>query len=703
MHAGGGLAMTSPLPQPLEAGDAQQARRSPRAALSRTHEGPSSNKEAGRGHAQQLSGAENPGSPLNRIFSLTPVPTIVLDSSFCVVQVSASHLAFSKLTREECIGLSIYALPPSKIPAPDVATLRSAICAAVTTQAVQVIDDVEVTPGTYFSLRLTPIYEGASLLYVVLEANEVTSQRYTRKVVSEQLYVNEAYRILVDTVKDYAIFLLDTEGRVATWNAGAANLKGYSSQEIIGQHFSVFYSDEDRLAEKPKKELDVCLREGKVEDEGWRYRKDGSRFWANVVMSPVYHCGRHVGFAKVTRDLTERKAAEARLISAFEESSKVKSEFLANMSHEIRTPMHGMLLALSLLTGTELDQKQREYASIIEDSGSILLRVINDILDYSKLSSGAFSITAGVVSVEDVIAAVVRNCRSTLKPGVELEKSLEQGFPKHVRGDPLRYRQILQNLVGNAVKFTEQGYIRIRSTFSEDKEDSTSYNILTEVIDTGIGVPEHAVNNLFNPFTRCADSTTKRYQGTGLGLSICKSLAELMGGTVGFRPNPDGQGSVFWLTVKMGKLDNAQSELPPASTLPSPDPCAEVKAIAPRKQLLLVEDNTVNQTVMLKVLKSIGFEKVDTAWDGAEAVRLVKQKPLSYSAILMDINMPVMNGLDAASEIRDMKLDMPIIAMTGNALKGDSETYLANGMNDCVVKPVSRQQLVQTLLKWIGT
>ncbi|KAL2012466.1 hypothetical protein VTN00DRAFT_5184 [Thermoascus crustaceus] len=688
--------MTSSLPLRLKAGDEQQDRQ-----LSRRHEAPSLHKETGRRHAQHCTVAENAG--LSRIFSLTPVPTVVLDSSLRVVQVSASHLAFSRLTQEECLGVNIYALPPSKIPAPDVATIRGAIRTAVATQAVQVIDDVQVSPDSYFSLRVTPIHEGTGLLYVILEANEIVGQRGKRKVPSEPLYVNETYRILVDTVKDYAIFMLDTEGYIATWNTGAAILKGYDSQEIIGQHFSVFYGDDDRRADKPGKELDACLRDGRVEDEGWRYRKDGSRFWANVMISAIYHGGCHVGFAKVTRDLTERKAAEARLISAFEESSKIKSEFLANVSHEIRTPMHGMLLALMLLSGTDLDEKQREYASIIEDSGSILLRVINDVLDYSKLSSGSFSITTDVLSVVDVMEAVVRNYTSTLKPGVELDKSVERDFPKHVRGDPLRYRQILQNLVGNAVKFTEKGYVRVRSTFSEDKEDSSSYNILTEVIDTGIGVPEDALGYLFNPFTRFADSNTKRYQGTGLGLSICKSLAELMSGSVGFRPNPDGQGSIFWFTVKMGKLDNAQPENPSTPALSTPDPCAEVKTIAPRKQLLLVEDNIMNQTVMLKVLKSIGFEKVDTAWDGAEAVRLVKQKPFSYNAILMDINMPLMNGLDATKEIRDMKLEMPIIAMTGNALKGDSETYLAKGMNDYVAKPVSRLQLVRILLKWIGS
>ncbi|OZJ04813.1 hypothetical protein BZG36_02356 [Bifiguratus adelaidae] len=615
---------------------------------------------------------------------------------FCIVQVS--HLALTGFAREEYLGRSIYDLPAYKIPAPDIKTVHSSISHAINTRAVQVMDDVDIGPDlSIYNVRVTPIFEGPDLLYVTLAAHDVTRGHPLRRDKRELLYMNETYRILVDTVKDYAIFMLDTGGHVVTWNSGAAILKGYTSDEIIGRHFSIFYGHEDRLADKPGKELQVCLREGKVEDEGWRYRKDGSRFWANVMISPIFHSGRHVGYAKVTRDLTERKAAEARLIAAFEESSKLKSDFLANMSHEIRTPMHGMLLAITMLSGTNLDQIQREYASIIEDTGSILLQVINDVLDYSKLSSGTFSITPDVLDVQEIIGTVVRNCKTTLKPGVELETYIQPGFPKHVNGDTLRYRQILQNLVGNAVKFTDKGSIKIRTTFSEHKEDDMAYEVSTEVIDTGIGVPEDAASSLFTPFSRFADSSRKRYQGTGLGLSICKSLAELMEGSVGFHSNPEGQGSVFCLTAKMGKIDNIQSEARRKAESSSPDPSVEIKRIAPHKHLLLVEDNIMNQTIMLKLLNMIGFEKVDTAWHGAEAVRMVKQKPLSYNAILMDINMPVMNGVEATVAIRKMSRDVPIIAMTGNALKGDAETYLAKGMNDYIAKPVHRQHLVKVL------
>ncbi|KAL4898152.1 hypothetical protein BDV59DRAFT_166287 [Aspergillus ambiguus] len=664
--------------------------------------------------------ADDQHPSLSRIYRYTPIPTIVLDPTWNIVEVSNSHLAFSKQSRGDLLHACICDVPPEAIPVPDIATLYGALRAAMTTKHVQTVENIHRGDiGAFFRLRVMPIFDESKLLYVVLEANNITMDH--RHVTDHQhSYVNETYKILVDTVKDYAIFMLDTKGNIVTWNSGAAILKGYTAPEIIGRHFSVFYSPEDRRANKPSRALAVCLREGKMEDEGWRYRRDGSRFWANVMITPVYQFGRHVGFVKVTRDLTERKAAEARMIAAFEESSKMKTDFLANMSHEIRTPMNGMLLALTMLTGTELTPQQREYAAIMEDSTSILLRVINDVLDYSKLSSGSFSLNSDIVNVESVVDAVARNCRSGLSPAVELTSSFASGLPSNLQGDPLRFRQVLQNLVGNAVKFTEKGYVRISVSFTaiddsekenrrdnDDKEGPRAYRILTEVADSGIGVPDTAINTLFTPFTRFADASMRQYQGTGLGLSICKSLAELMDGTVGYRPNPAGAGSVFWFTTTMCAVEpSASGKLERPLSCQSSDVeevAAAVRAIAPRKHLLLVEDNLVNHMVMLKLLKSFGFERIDTAWDGAEAVRLIQQTPLSFNVVLMDISMPVMDGMEATSCIRRINADVPIVALTGNALKGDAELYLAKGMNDYVAKPVHRSELLRVMLKWMGT
>jgi osomolarity two-component system sensor histidine kinase TcsA len=642
---------------------------------------------------------------LGRIYRYTPIPTLILDKDLCVVEVSDSHCSLSGQSRDVVLGTCACDLPPHSIPAPDTLSLYGAISAAISSKEIQIMERIRVggTNSTY-QLRVTPIIENSELIYVVLEAQNISRDHWEASD-EHHAYVNETYKILVNTVQDYAIFMLDTQGNIATWNRGAEVLKGYSPSDIIGKHFSIFYSPDDRAADKPAKGLALALQKGRIEAEGWRYRQDGTRFWANVMITPIYQFGRHVGFVKVTRDLTERKAAETRMIAAYEESSKMKTDFLANMSHEIRTPMNGMQLALAMLKDTDLSEQQLEYASIIDDSTTTLLQIINDVLDYSKLSSGSFSLNSDVLDIKNVITAVMRNCRSLLRPEVELTLSIPANFPQAVRGDPLRYRQVVQNMLGNAVKFTESGYIRISVSFQPDELDPQGYLVRTEFDDSGLGVPGYALNTLFTPFTRFADSTFKKYQGTGLGLSICKSLAELMNGMVGYRPGLNGKGSVFWFTARMGRIDLAILDKKPAvsQTHDLTEVMRKIREIAPHKHILLVEDNLVNNTIMLKLLRTLGFERVDVAWDGAEAVRLVKQKTLTYNMILMDISMPVMDGLEATSRIREVDKKLPIVALTANALKGDRETYLARGMNDYIGKPVHRDQLVCMLWKWMGT
>ncbi|KAI8584828.1 PAS domain-containing protein, partial [Geranomyces variabilis] len=271
-------------------------------------------------------------------------------------------------------------------------------------------------------------------------------------------------QLLVNNIRDYAVFLLDTQGRVTTWNPGAQRLKQYAPEEIIGKHFSVLFTEEDIKASKPEQELDKARREGMAEDNYWRQRKDGSRFWANVVISAVRDdSGELVGYAKVTRDLTERKIAEEKVIAAYEESVKVKSEFLANMSHELRTPMNGALAAAALLAETSLSDEQRSLTQLITESGTVLLRVINDILDFSKMEAYQIQILPRPFSAVSIIDEVVRGYERRMASGVflYLEISPTPPVPPHVYGDPLRFRQIICNLVDNAWKFTEKGSITV--------------------------------------------------------------------------------------------------------------------------------------------------------------------------------------------------------------------------------------------------
>ncbi|KAK3681287.1 hypothetical protein B0T22DRAFT_387952 [Podospora appendiculata] len=652
---------------------------------------------------------------LTDIFYYSPLALLELSPSCCITRASARFLSDWRLSADQCIGHQLHLFLEKQIhPSTSISQVHAIIGTvddAISARAERTSKPINTIHEAACRARVLPVFNDHQLLAITLEWHERPTALIESELVKPGLSTDEAFRILVQALKDYAIFLLDTTGHIATWNMGAELLKGYTRDEIIGKHFSVFYGKDDLEAGKPDMELAICLREGRVEDEGWRYKKDGTRFWANVIITAVYKDGLHVGFGKVTRDLTERKASESRLITAYEESEKLKSDFLANMSHEIRTPMHGMLSACSLLLDTDLTVRQRDIANIMDESGKVLLQVINDILDYSKLASGSFSVTSDIVGVASIIASVVRGVQTTLHPAVHFELFLAPNLPKSVQGDPLRFRQIVNNLVGNAAKFTEKGSIRVKASLQA--EDVDSYTVLTEVTDTGIGIPENSTAHLFMPFTQFDVTTTKRYKGTGLGLSISKSLAELMGGRIGYRPNVERHGSVFWFTARfkkiksLGQIQDWKNQLAKdGSLLPVPatetvDLQAELAKIASARTLLLVEDNVINQKVMLGILRSLGFKNVQLASNGAEAVTMVRAKPVGFDLVLMDINMPILDGHQASSRIRESGIKIPIVAMTAYALKGDRERCLEYGMNDYIPKPVDKKYLIRILAKWL--
>ncbi len=655
------------------------------------------------------------GPNLDLVFDLAPLPLLVLSPAWHIAKASARFLADWHVAAHDCVGQELLPFVSRQMhpswPGPLV-QLTVSIDDAIAARAERTTSPINTAHGVSWRARVIPVFNGHELLSVLLEWSEVPPSSTDGDLAAPGLSTDEAFRIFVQGVKDYAIFLLDTEGHIATWNAGAQLLKGYKRDEIVGKHFSIFYGKEDVDNNKPEMELEICLREGRVEDEGWRYKQDGSRFWANVTITAVYKDGVHVGFGKVTRDLTERKSAESRLIAAYEESEKLKSDFLANMSHEIRTPMHGMLSACTLLRDTALSEKQREIVGIMDESGQVLLQVINDILDYSKLTSGNFSIHSDIVGITSIVTSVIRKSQSTLPPSVHFELFIAPDLPRSAHGDPLRYRQVLQNIVSNAVKFTEKGSIRVQASIQS--EDDAGYKILTEIIDTGIGVPTDAIPNLFNPFTQFDTTTAKRSQGTGLGLTIAKSLAELMGGTIGYLPNPDHQGSIFWFTARFKRVKSLEqmqdwNQPSPAANSPSSlvsEPTMEelqevLGPVSSTKNLLVVEDNLINQKVIMGMLRSLGFKNIGLATNGAEALGVVRNKPAAYDAVLMDINMPVMDGHAASKAIRAAGINVPIIAMTAYALKGDRERCLENGMNDYITKPVDKEQLVRSLAKWL--
>jgi PAS domain S-box-containing protein len=329
--------------------------------------------------------------------------------------------------------------------------------------------------------------------------------------------------------------MLDVQGCVLTWNKGAERLTGYQSEEIIGKHYRGFYPIEDRESGKPEQILKTALSEGQCEDEGWHLRKDGSKFWANVVITAVRNGGaKLLGFSVVTRDRTRRRKTEEQLRLAKEEAdaaNRAKSLFLANISHEIRTPMTGIIGIAGLLFDTNLSPKQREYCEIIRRSSESLLTVINELLDFSKVESGKleleivdFDLRSSVEEVMDLFATQAED------KGVELINFIPYDVPAELKGDPGRLRQILSNLVNNALKFTTRGEVVLQASVQE--ETSTHATLRFSVTDTGIGIPKEKIGKLFASFTQV---TLQRpaSMGNGPRVGYLQKFVELMGGKIG--------------------------------------------------------------------------------------------------------------------------------------------------------------------------
>ncbi len=538
-------------------------------------------------------------------------------------------------------------------------------------------------------------------------AVDITKQKETERKLEELLALQNA---LVNSA-NVAIISTGPNGLVRTFNAAAERLLGYQAGELIDRAPpETWHQPEElqRIAHEIFERTGEIVppnteavrwgsRDGKVaEHELTLVRKDGSTFPASVAITALRTAGKIIGYMGVIQDITARREfeeAQRHAREEAEESNRAKSQFVANMSHEVRTPLNGILGIAAMLLETDLQPRQRELAEFIQSSGQGLLAIVNDILDISKVEAGRMELEAIDFDLRALLQSVhdMHEARAEER-NLVIEIEVAGDVPAGMHGDPGRLRQVFVNLVGNAIKFSEN--CRVRISVVADALDGTNLTLRFHVIDCGIGIPREQQEHIFEPFVQADVSTTRLFGGTGLGLSICRQLVTLLGGEIGVISEP-GHGADFWFTARF---------------VAAGAPIAKAAAVAPPQleslrglRTLLAEDNALNRLVATHQLRKLGCE-VESVENGRQAVDLTKT--IRFDLILMDCQMPVLDGYAATAAIRDRERreggHTPIVALTASALATERDRCLAAGMDGYLSKPFTAEELHRQIHGVVG-
>ncbi|RMD63959.1 MAG: PAS domain S-box protein, partial [Planctomycetota bacterium] len=538
--------------------------------------------------------------------------------------------------------------------------------------------------------------------YSATIVRDMTAHRQALEALKQS---EQRFRRIFESSHD-AIVMLDVEAStIVDVNPAAVALLGYSEEELRGMPVSRIHPDE--MAEVERFVQDV-LREGKAQtSELSCLRKDGKRVFADVSGSLLHSEEGSPLLLAIVRDATEARQAMAALRKAkqqAEAASRSKSEFLANMSHEIRTPLTAIMGYADLLNEPSLDHAERDaHIKTIKRNGQHLLSVINDILDLSRIESGRMSIERIRCSPAQIVAEVMSLLQvRAVEKGLALCAEMQPPLPETIETDPTRLRQILLNLVGNAVKFTEEGGVRVVARLVEG-DASAEPALAFDVIDTGPGMDKAMLERIWKPFEQGDSTTTRKHGGTGLGLAISRRLAEALGGSIAVQSAP-GEGSVFTLTIATGPLrgvrmlyEDAFTTFAESRSAAREQAANALRSVALQGRILLAEDSPDNQRLISFLLRQAGAE-VDIACNGREAVEMAlrsQEEDRPYGVVLMDMQMPELDGYAAVAQLRSKGWRGPVVALTAHAMAGDRERCLAAGCDDYAAKPIAKHELLE--------
>ncbi len=548
-------------------------------------------------------------------------------------------------------------------------------------------EELELADGRFFERDFIPIYENNEYLGHLWKYEDVTEKRHIEVTLKRS---EEKYRRIIENM-NLGLMEVDTEETILYANHSFCEMLGYEIEELLGRKATDIFLP----AEARHQMNNIHKRRNYSESDAYEIaikNKQGEHVWMLISGAPLYDEQKVVGSLGIHLDITSQKKMEIDLreaITKAEESSRAKEIFLANMSHEIRTPMNAIMGMSRLLSRTPLNTEQSTFLRAITTSADNLLVIINDILDFSKIEAGKMQIEAVDFQPKPLIEQVAQVLAyKAEEKNLAMSVTIDPRIAPVLIGDPYRINQILLNLAGNAIKFTHQGTIELSIQLLF--ENPQLQVIRFAVKDTGIGIDSSKLSNIFDSFTQEDNSITRKYGGTGLGLSICKKLIEIMGGSIEIASEKN-KGTTVSFTLGFAK---SQSDQMPVVTE------IEIEYTLEDSHILLVEDNEFNRMLAITLLKNYGAT-ITEAVNGLEAVRKLKEN--TYDLVLMDIQMPEMTGLEATRLIRnELKKQVPIIALTASALKGEKDKCLQLGMNDYLSKPFDEKELIGRCAWWIA-